>query len=308
MQEICRGLRFPEGPIAMPDGSVLLVEIERGTLTRVQTNGSTEVVANCGGGPNGAAMGPDGKVYICNNGGFAWDYEGPFLRPTTQSTDYRHGSIQVVDINTGAVETLFTKCDDVPLKGPNDIVFDAHGGFYFTDLGKRRTRVMDRGAIYYARADGSAITEVVFPIDTPNGIGLSPDGKTLYAAETLGGRLWAWNITEPGRLEAAPRPPNPGQLIYKVSGYEKFDSLAVDAEGNVAVATLETGCVTAITPQGQVRAVVPVPEFDPMVTNICFGGTDLTKAYVVSSGLGRLYSTDWHCPGAPLAHHYSSDL
>lgn len=302
MQEICRGLRFPEGPIAMPDGSILLVEIERGTLTCVQPDGSTEVVAECGGGPNGAAIGPDGKVYICNNGGFEWDYDATFLRPTTQSSDYRGGSIQVVDLASGAVQTLFSECRGEPLKGPNDIVFDNHGGFYFTDLGKRRAREMDRGAIYYARADGSAISEVVFPIDTPNGIGLAPDGNTLYAAETLGGRLWAWKISAPGQLESAPRPPNPGALIYKVGGYEKFDSLAVDSEGNVAVATLEAGCITSITPDGRVRALVPVPEFDPMVTNICFGGAELKTAYITSSGLGRLYSTQWHCGGTPLAY------
>src|SRR5687768_816555 len=56
MREICRGLRFPEGPVAMPDGSVLLVEIARGTLTRVEPDGRVEVVAETGGGPNGAAL------------------------------------------------------------------------------------------------------------------------------------------------------------------------------------------------------------------------------------------------------------
>ncbi len=68
---LAEGLQFPEGPIAMPDGSVILVEIKRGTLTRVW-NGRSEVIAKIGGGPNGAAFGPDGAVYITNNGGFAW--------------------------------------------------------------------------------------------------------------------------------------------------------------------------------------------------------------------------------------------
>ena len=56
----------------MADGSVLVVEIERGTLSRVDTNGLVHVVAQTGGGPNGAAIGPDGKCYLCNNGGFRW--------------------------------------------------------------------------------------------------------------------------------------------------------------------------------------------------------------------------------------------
>ena len=68
---LATGLRFPEGPIAMPDGSVLLVEIARGTLSRV-SDGEVSVVAELGGGPNGAAIGPDNCCYVCNNGGFTW--------------------------------------------------------------------------------------------------------------------------------------------------------------------------------------------------------------------------------------------
>jgi gluconolactonase len=79
-----------------------------------------------------------------------------------------------------------------------------------------------------------------------------------------------------------------------------LDSLAIDSEGNIVVATLGTGCITALRPDGRVRAIVPVPEFDLMVTNVCFGGDDLRTAYITSSGLGRLYATTWHCPGAPL--------
>ena len=301
MREICRGLEFPEGPIAMADGSVLLVEIRAGTLTRITAEGSHEVVARCGGGPNGAAMGPDGRIYICNNGGFVWIEDGPFLRNgDVPPDDYTSGSIQAVDLATGAVETVYTACDGRPLNGPNDIVFDATGGFYFTNLGRRRDRLMDRGAVYYARPDGSSIHEVVYPIDTPNGIGLSADEKTLYVAETGGARLWAWDVEAPGRLGPAPHPLFPGRLHFSFQGYEKLDSLALDSEGNVVVATLGTGCVSAISRDGILRASVPVPEFDIMVTNVCFGGPDLRTAYITSGGLGILYEMQWHCPGLPL--------
>ena len=301
MKEICRGLRFPEGPMAMDDGSVILVEIERGTLSQVAPDGTVTVIAQCGGGPNGAAIGPDGRIYVCNNGGFEWINTGEFRRPGDNlATDYQGGNIQVVDRHTGAVETLYTECAGRALNGPNDIVFDAEGGFYFTDLGKRRGRRIDRGAIYYAQADGSQITELVYPIETPNGIGLSPDGQTLYVAETHGARLWRWDIKAPGILSAPPHPFWPGELLYSFTGYERLDSLAIDSEGNVAVATLGTSCITAISPQGVIRAVIPMPEFDLMVTNICFGGLGMQTAYITSSGRGRLYAMEWHCPGHRL--------
>src|ERR1700755_1149621 len=72
LEVVCTGLGFSEGPIAMPDGTVLLVDIKNQCLTRVWPGGSYEVVAKIPGGPNGAAIGPDGRVYICNNGGFDW--------------------------------------------------------------------------------------------------------------------------------------------------------------------------------------------------------------------------------------------
>jgi gluconolactonase len=301
MQEICSGLQFPEGPIAMPDGSVILVEIKRGTLSRVSPDGTIEVIADCGDGPNGAALGPDGRVYVCNNGGFTWGTVDGFTRPLSKPDDYRSGSIQAVDINSGKVETLYTECNGVSLKGPNDIVFDEHGGFYFTDLGKRTERTMDRGAVYYARPDGSSIREVVQPIETPNGIGLSPDNKILYVAETFSAKLRYWHIESPGVVTKSSEDPfHVGNILYGFTGYERLDSLAVDSQGNVAVATLGTGCITAITPRGKVRAVLPPPQHDMMVTNICFGGDDLRKAYITSSGLGRLYVTDWFCPGHKL--------
>ena len=72
MREIATDLKFPEGPVAMADGSVVLVEIAAGALTRVMPDGTKKIVATPGGGPNGLAMGPDGKCYVCNNGGFKW--------------------------------------------------------------------------------------------------------------------------------------------------------------------------------------------------------------------------------------------
>jgi gluconolactonase len=301
IREIATGLRFPEGPIAMPDGTILLVEIERQTLTRVHPDGRTEVVANTGGGPNGAAIGPDGACYICNNGGFEWVRGADGIRPHMQAHDYKGGRIERVDLKTGKVDVLYTKGPGHKLNGPNDLVFDAHGGFYFTDLGKVRDREQDRGCVYYAKADGSSIVEVAFSLMTPNGCGLSPDGKVLYVAETWTGRVWAYDILSPGVVAKAPWPsPSGGRLLAGVGKFDLFDSLAVDGAGNVCVATLFNPGITVISPAGQSRHIA-IPG-DPYCTNICFGGPDLKTAFITLSMTGRLVSMPWEGPGAKL--HY----
>jgi len=299
LREIASGLQFPEGPIAMPDGSVLLVEIKRGTLSRVSPNGEIAVVAHTGGGPNGAAIGPDGKVYICNNGGFEWHDLGGFTIPGNQPADYIGGRIQRVDLTTGRVEDLYTECDGHPLRGPNDIVFDATGGFWFTDHGKLRERDRDRTGVFYAKTDGSLIREAIFPLDAPNGIGLSPDGQRLYVAETHTGRVWYWNLKGPGEIDsAAAFGPSGGSLLAGLPGFQLFDSLAVDGAGNVCVATLVNGGITVISPDGTSIEHVPTP--DPLTTNICFGGPDLRTAYITLSGTGRLVAMEWPRSGLRL--------
>lgn len=301
MREIASGLQFPEGPIAMADGSVLLVEIRGGTLSRVGTDGTIQVVAECGGGPNGAAIGPDGAVYVCSNGGFEWHDVAGLVVPGNQPADYGGGRIQRVDLATGRVTDLYTACDGRPLRGPNDLVFDAHGGFWFTDHGKGRERERDRTGLFYARPDGSSIREVVFPLEAPNGVGLSPDGKTLYVAETFTGRVWQWEVVGPGELAAGmPFAPGGASLLAGLPGFQLLDSLAVDGDGNVCVATLVNGGITVIAPDGAIREHVPTG--DPLTTNVCFGGPELKTAYVTLSGTGRLVSLDWPRPGLRLAY------
>jgi gluconolactonase len=298
---VASGLRFPEGPVPQPDGSVLVVEIARGTLSRVQPDGSVEVVAECGGGPNGAAIGPDGAVWITNNGGcFSWIDLGELMLPGPVPPEWSGGSIQRVDPATGAVETVYTHCGDQRLRAPNDLVFDDHGGFWFTDHGVRQGRTSDRTGVYYALADGSSITEVLFPLDAPNGIGLSPGGDRLYVAETHTGRLWAWDVPEPGVAVGSGLLEPHGDLVAGLAGLQLLDSLAVEADGRICVATLNNGGITVCAPDGS--GVEHIPTGDPVTTNIAFGGPDLRTAYVTASGSGRLLSTRWPRPGLRLAH------
>lgn len=302
MQVLATGLRFPEGPIAMADGSVILVEIERETVSRVHSDGRVEVVAKVPGGPNGAAIGPDGRIYVCNNGGFAWLYEAGGMRPHGIPADYMTGSIDVVDPSTRRVERLYDQCDGRRLNGPNDIVFDSNGGFWFTDLGKRRDREMDRGFVYWAKADGSEIREVIGPMQTPNGIGLSPDGTVLYVAETDTARLWSFEVVAPGEIRRRPWPsPNGGWLVAGLGGYRRFDSLAVAASGAICVAGVDSCSIVEIHPDGRVLREHWLP--DIMVTNIAFGGAERRTAYVTLSYSGQLVAVDWREPGLELSHN-----
>jgi len=303
LREIASDLQFPEGPIALADGSVIVVEIRRRTLTRIDKDGRKDIVAELGGGPNGAAIGPDGLCYVCNNGGFTWPVVHGHHVPGLAPDDYQGGSIQRVDLRTGRYETLYTHCNGVPLNGPNDIVFDSDGGFWFTDLGKRRARSQDIGVIYYAKADGSEIRQMVFPMDRPNGIGLSPDEKTLYVAETPTGRVWRFAIGAPGEIVHAHGSyrDEQGEVLAGLPGYQLFDSLAVDSAGNVCVATLVNGGISVFDP-GEGHLIEHVATGDPHTTNIAFGGSDLRTAYITLSSHGKVVAMEWPRPGAPLPY------
>src|SRR4030095_6291513 len=129
---IAEDLQFPEGPVWVGDGSLLVVEIRRKTLTRVWPGKRKAIVANLGGGPNGAAIAADGYCYVCNNGGFHFAQRGDGAWVTAgQPDDYVTGRIERVDIETGKFEVLYDKVGDRRILGPNDLVMDAHGGFYF---------------------------------------------------------------------------------------------------------------------------------------------------------------------------------
>ncbi len=297
MQQVAAGLQFPEGPVAMADGSVVLVEIRRGTLTRVAPDGRRETIAALGGGPNGAAIGPDGAVYVCNNGN-AWAWaEGELNFPSGPPAQlYTGGHIQRVDLRTGRFSTLYDQCEGKPLNSPNDLVFDSTGGFWFTTLGYSDGENRRLGAVYYARPDGSKIVRWRSELLSPNGIGLSPDERKLYMADCMVGRLYEFEVPEPGVL-APPTSIAPGRVVCTLPGFQWLDSLAVEASGRICVGTLWNGGITVFEPDGAYEHV-PVP--DPLTTNICFGGPDMRDAWMTCSSTGGLFKTRWPRPGLRL--------
>jgi gluconolactonase len=281
MDIIAEGLEFPEGPVVMEDGSVILVEIHGQKVTRCW-NGRKETICVTGGGPNGAAYGPDGAIWLCNNGGLGASGPGS------------EGRIERIDLATGKCERVYEACDDIPLSAPNDLVFDSSGRLWFTDLG---TILMDGsgmtgkdfGGIYSCLPDGSEITALKRGTLSYNGIGLSPDEKYAYVADTFSARVYRYDA----RVEAQ-EPHYIGTGIGNVA----FDSLAMTAAGNVCVATLFDAGITTFTPEGEVSKF-PITG-DSSVTNIAFGGEDMRDAYITLSETGRLARVRWDEPGLKL--------
>jgi len=282
MEIIAEGLAFPEGPVVMADGSVIVVELAGGRITRCW-NGRTETVCEIGGGPNGAAIGPDGALYVCNNGGL--DLE----RFQNARGPGHEGRIERVDLETGKFDRVYDSCDDLPLEAPNDIVFDADGRIWFTDLGKTHDGIHTASGLFTALPDGSAISAINRHAVSYNGVGISPDGSQIYVADTHQAQLWCYEhkVEEqrPAWIATAPGPVG-------------FDSLAVTASGSICVATLYEGGISTITPDGHLTKFGISDE--TYVTNITFGGEDMCTAYITLSQSGRLAKTRWDEPGLQL--------
>jgi gluconolactonase len=295
-ETVASGLRFPEGPVVMADGSIIVVEIEKKCITRCWDGGKTEVICTPGGGPNGLAIGPDGALWVCNNGGFLYHEMDGMLIPGNCPEDYDGGRIERVDLSTGKVERVLDTVDGNKLTGPNDLVFDKAGNLYFTDHGKTYSRHRDFGGLYFLAKGASEAKELDFHYSSPNGVGLSPDEQTVYMADTMTGRMWAFDLESPGVIKPA-SPLNGGRVVATMPGLQYFDSLGMTAAGNVCVATILNGGITTITPDGQFSHIA-FP--DLLVTNIAFGGADMRDAYITLSGTGNLIKCRWPEPGLKL--------
>lgn len=281
-QVIAEGLGFPEGPVVMADGSVIVVESFAGRITRCW-QGRKEVVCEIGDGPNGGAIGPDGALYVCNNGGIGPDY---FARAD------RVGRIERVDLATGRFERVHDACNGAPLSAPNDLMFDCDGRIWFTDMGRMELDGKKYGGLYCAAPDGSSITRIVGQALSYNGVGISPDMATVYVADTLSARLYAFD-----RRAEAQKP----RLVATVPGQASLDSLAMTAAGNICVATIgEPGAITTVTPEG---AMSRIETEDPVTTNIAFGGEDMRDAWITCSMKGLVVKTRWAEPGMRLVYN-----
>ncbi|WP_234815322.1 SMP-30/gluconolactonase/LRE family protein [Mycolicibacterium duvalii] len=299
VRSVAEGLAFPESPIACPDGSVVLSEMAAGRISRVRPDGTVEPIADTGGGPNGVGLLADGRLVVCQNGGstfgvgsWPYDFDGAvqLFRPLGAAEKPVAPQLQLVDVD-GSVHTLAVDFEArnggaMPLVRPSDLCVDAEGGFYVTDGGTTQGRSRTMTGLLYGTPDGR-LEEIVYPLEMPNGVALSPAGDRVYVAETRTRRVWEFTLSGPGRVvggRGLATVPSGGPL--NIGG---ADGLCVVSDGTILVATLGVGGVTAVSPSGQLLGALPLD--DPMTTNMTLSDDEATL-YVTLASSGRLVAVD----------------
>lgn len=171
------GLGFPEGPAVLPDGSIAFVDLLHRNVRRYR-NGEVSVLTELPGSPNGMRLGPDGALYICNNGGVA-----PLSLEKLDFADPQiPGCIQRLELD-GTWSTHADNLPGEPPSRPNDLVFTPAGDIVFTDPQNWEVLGSDdaayRGGQLLLADGGGNVTKLADMTGFPNGLVFHPDGSLL---------------------------------------------------------------------------------------------------------------------------------
>jgi gluconolactonase len=283
------GLISPEGPVALPDGSWLIVEggPERGSITHISPNGQAKSIVAKTGRPNGLAVDKTGTIWAAES-------KVPSLIRVTMD---------------GKVEVVATACDSEPFLFPNDLCFGPDGALYMTDSGvhidefapggKIRPDYLDirmDGRVYRIDPTTGQPEKLDAGIRFTNGIAFGPD-KCLYASETVTGAIYRYafqggRVTGPrhrfGDVNDPAGPP----------GWRGPDGMAFGADGRLYVAVFGQKDVTVLNAEGVVVARIGTQGILP--TNLAFGLPGQRKIYVTEYEFGQLEVFDVETDGLSL--------
>jgi gluconolactonase len=272
---IASGLGFVEGPLVTPEQDVLVTSISDGCIYRIGV-GSTEVFADTGGGPNGAAISPDGAVYIAQNGGNLGERRpNPELGPLGVA-----GGVQVVRDGTCEWLTL----DPVT---PNDLCFGPDGSLYVTDPSRRRSDDSRLWCVDPQTGQADLLMSVPW---YANGIGFGPERDAIYVVSTTDSRILRYEL-KGQRLGAS-------EVVVQMT-HNQPDGFAFDVEGNITVATFArggTGDVQTWSRDGELLDILR-PGSSEFYTNVAL--TDRELIITDASG-GAVVTVDWPVAALPL--------
>jgi gluconolactonase len=250
-----------EGPIALPDGSMVFCETVLGRVAKVDKDGNESVFV-------------DAAVANAPNG-LAWDPKGRLVGATTATG---HLGVQYI-YPKGSEAVLADNFEGKAFVRPNDLIVDKKGGIYFTDPANIPNPPMPP-AVYYLPPGGGKVIKVADGIDFPNGVSISPDGKVLYINDTGGEYLLAYDIQKDGTLRNR-------RNFAKYEGLTTTggritgggDGFTIDTKGRVYAAA--GGSVQVFSPQGERLGIIPTSR---RPQNLAFAGPDMKTLYVVGGG------------------------
>jgi gluconolactonase len=262
---------FIEGPAFDRNGALYCTDIAFGRIFSIDAQGQFEVVADYGGEPNGMKIHRDGRAFIA---------------------DHRLGLL-TLDIASGEVTPLLDRAWGEAFRGLNDLVFASNGDLYFTDQGQ--SGLQDPcGRVFRLRANG-VLECVLDRIPSPNGLALNADESVLFLNVTRANAVWRVPLDRHGHASKV------GVFLH-LSGGSGPDGLAIDEDGNLAVAMPGTGSVWMFSPQGEpLFRIVSCAGIRP--TNLAFGGADRCTLFITESGTGSILSAQLPSPGLRLFSH-----
>jgi gluconolactonase len=263
---------FLEGPSFDRAGNLYVVDVPFGRIFRVSPSGQFEVAAEYDGEPNGLKIHKDGRIFIA---------------------DYKNG-LMILEPATGKVTSLLERRSSERFKGLNDLFFSANGDIYFTDQGE--TGLQDpTGRVYRMSPDGR-LTCLLHTVPSPNGVTLDLDESALFVAATRSNNIWRVPNVKEGDAAKV------GVFIQLSGGPGGPDGMALDAQGNLAVAHFGLGCVWLFDPHGQPLYRVQSCR-GRLTTNVAYGGVDRRTMFITEAETGTILCARMPVAGKVMFSH-----